>query len=541
MSKPPVGMGIALALTLSACSGASTPTPTPPNPPPTVNPGPALPPPPPRGVAEVATPADLYRAKQVVDDEPPTRLDVQVDFDHATADQLATSLKGWGFTQVDGDGQTIRVDGQGPDTALRLAAVPEVARVTPALDRNKLPDGSFRRGSEQYGTVTHTWRWPDGGPVVEEVSGGARIAAPELPNALPAGARSCFQPLEDDLTMGVSVGVGWERALTAKHTWAVVVEGYGACDARGWMELTANSPVGTITFGGRSVADSDEAHFQDLAIAWLAKPQPDLDPGVLDAVQYLSGADNASLARAVREAFPGRAQIALLEAFTSRDPDGALAIAGGATTPILRAQALGQDEDARKKVLADPAAKPSEIAASLVGWRPAPDDSAALARFLASPDPTVRARAWDAKFASTSAACAGRDPVADAEAMYADCPNSREIIVASALKSNAALASKLLTATLSNPETVETGIAAVRSATTAGLWPALAACVDNETVSRDVRLAALQALIDKNQPSAADLAMRHGSFLGLPKALIPVAGAGAAPAVAEPGAGGTRP
>ena len=530
---------LSLPSLLAGCWGDPDPLPVAPIELPTGPLGAALPPPPPRGVAEVVTPDTLHRASEVKDEEPPARLDVEVNFDHSTYEALGASLTAWGFSQVDGDGQLLRVDGHGPDTALRLAALPAVARVTPALDRNQLPDGSFRRGSERYGTVVHTWRWPDGAPVEQHLSGGAAVPIPELSNALPAGGRSCFGPLLDDLSMGVSVGVGWERALTHDNHWAVVVEDYGACDATGWMVLDPSSPVASVTFGGRSVADSDDAHFHDLAIAWLAKPQPDLDPGVMSAVQLLGGAENAVLARAVREAFPGQTQVQLLEAFTSRDPDGALAIAGGATTPILRAQALGQDEDARKKVLADPASVPSEVAAALVGWRPGAADAAALERFLTSPDPKVRVRAWDARFASTAGTCVKRDPVADAEQMYADCPNSRTVIVEGLRKRDPLAASKLLTATLSNPETVETGVAAVRAASAAGLWPALVVCVGTQTVSRDVRLVALQSLITNNRAEAGQLAIRHGNFLGLPKAVIPVAGAGAAPAVVDPTDGGT--
>lgn len=527
-----------LPLVLLACWGDPTP-PVVTDPLVTTVPGPALPPPPRRGIDEVATPATIVRATDVVDNEPPVRLDVQVNFDNGTFGGVQSALTGWGFTIVDGDGQVLRVDGAGGDNAMRLVGLPEVARVTPVLDRNTLPDGTFRNGSETYGAVKHTWRWPNGAPVEETVTG-ATIAQPELPDALPAGARSCFEPLMDDLTMGVSVGVGWERALDTSGgaRWAVVLEGYGACDAKGWMVLAPKATVEGVTFGGRTVAESDETHFQDLATAWLAKPQPDLDPGVLAAVQLLAGADNAVLARAVREAWPGPAQVQLLEAFTSRDPEAALSIAGGATSPILRAQALGQDEDARKKVLADPAAKPSELAAALSGWRPGANDAAALERFLGSPDPAVRARAWEAKFASTATSCAGRDPTKDPAAVYAECPASRVVVVTSLRKSDAAAAEKLVAGTLAAPETVETGVAAVRQAVAAGLWGPLVACVESLSVSRDVRGVALRAIVDAGRPEAADLAARHGSFLGLPKQLIPFAGAGAAPAVADPSGAG---
>ncbi len=522
-------------LLLLACWGSAPPPPVTPDPVPTTQ-GPALPPPPRRGVSEVVTPDTIVRAASVVDDEPPARLDIQVNFDRGNFGTVQSALTGWGFTVIDGDGQTLRVEGPGADNALRLAAVPEVARVTPALDRNTLPDGAFRAGSEQYGAVKHTWRWPDGSPVEEQVVG-ATVASPELPDALPAGARSCFEPLMDELTMGVAMGVGWERAL-AGASWAVVLESYGACDATGWMVLAPRGAVDTVKFGGRTVAEADDAHFQDLAIAWLQKPQPDLDPGVLAAVQFLAGADNAVLARAVREAWPGQAQVRLLEAFTSRDPEGALSIAGGATTPILRAQALGQDEVARKAVLADPAAPPSEVAAALTGWRPGANDAAALARFLASPDPTVRTRAWEAKFASNASACAGRDLTVDAGAAYAACPAARVVIVESLRKADPAQAERLLASTLSAPETVETGVTAVREVVALERWPLLVACVADTTVSRDVRLVALRALMDHGRPEAADLAARHGSFLGLPRQVIPVAGAGSAPAVADPNAGG---
>ncbi len=505
------------------------------DPPPVVAPtpvtvAPPLPPPPRRGVAEVATPDSLLRATQVVDQEPPARLDVGVDFDHATYAEMSSALDAWGFSRLDGDGETLRVEGEGVDNILRLIAVPGIARVTPALERNTLADGSFRKGQEQYGTVTHTWRWPNGAEAEETVTGGALPPEPELPRALPAGARSCLEPLWDDLTMGVSVGVGWERALTKDGSWAVVLEAYGACDARGWMVLGPDADVGNVTFGGRSVADADDLYFQDLAIRWLTLPQPDMDPGVLAAVQFLNGAENAVLARAVREVWPGQAQIQLLEAFTARDPDGALAVAGGATTRILRAQALGQNEDARKKVLADPASPPSAVSAALVGWRPGANDQSALERFLASADPQVRGRAWEARFASTAASCAGRDPVKDAKSVWADCPAMRVVVANGLHKTEAEAAEALIAGTLANPETVETGVDAVRMAVSFEMWPALVACVDSMSLSRDVRLSALQALISHTRPEVNDLATRHGSFIGLPKAMIPTAAA-AAPAV----------
>ena len=149
--------------------------------------------------------------------------------------------------------------------------------------------------------------------------------------------------------------------------------------------------------------------------------------------------------------------------------------------------------------------------------------------------PAVRARAWEAKFAGTATSCSGRDPTKDAAAVYADCPASRVVVVTSLRKSDPAAAEKLVAGTLAAPETVETGVAAVRQAAAAGLWAPLVACVDSMNVSRDVRLVALRAIVDAGRPEAADLAVRHGSFLGLPKQLIPVAGAGAAPAVADPG------
>ncbi len=91
-------------------------------------------------------------------------------------------------------------------------------------------------------------------------------------------------------------------------------------------------------------------------------------------------------------------------------------------------------------------------------------------------------------------------------------------------------AEALVAGTLANPETVETGVDAVRIAVSFEMWTGLVACADSMTVSRDVRLAALQALITAGRPEANDLATRRGSFIGLPKALIPRAAA-AAPAV----------
>jgi hypothetical protein len=253
--------------------------------------------------------------------------------------------------------------------------------------------------------------------------------------------------------------------------------------------------------GDRALADADEAWFQELAIQWLGTRRSEFDPQVMDTVTYLGGAPDAVLARAVRDVAPSAVQAQLLRAFADRNPEGALALAGGSTSPVLRAEAIGQDEELRRATIEDPAAPPSAVYAALAIWRPGPTDSAEmLDRFLQSRDPAVRERAWEARTEATEGLCRHRLAAAgDADALatiYVDCPqlDVRSAVLDRLRESDGRRADSLITATLEAPETEEAGVAAVAAAARANRTDLLGALVERTTVSRAVRALALTEL-----------------------------------------------
>ena len=71
----------------------------------------------------------------------------------------------------------------------------------------------------------------------------------------------------------------------------------------------------------------------------------------------------------------------------------------------------------------------------------------------------------------------------------------------------------LLAAALEAPETVVTGIAAVRLAGSLGRHDLLMALVPRRTVDRDVRRVALDILVKARAPGSAELTEIHGAWL----------------------------
>ncbi|MFZ5476143.1 MAG: hypothetical protein ACOZNI_05155 [Myxococcota bacterium] len=501
-----------LVLAVPGCDWSDDP------PPPVVAPTPppadAPPPEPPRGVGEVVTPPEVTRASEVQDVEVKARLDVCADPDHATFDALGAKLEGWGFTLVDGDGTCWRVEPPpGRAWVARLEPLAEVDVVREALDRDPFESGAFREGSERYGEVLHAWSHREGGPQ-ESVTGAPPPPAPALPTALPPQAARCLAPALDELEMGVGEGVGWERALRREPTaWVFVADEYGWCGARGWVALVPDAPADTLAFAGEDWAA--------LASRYLAAPRPGDDPHAAAAVEIVR--DAGAFAVAVPSAV-GVWQAKLADAWLAADPAAARAWATTTDSPAALALRVSEDEAARLRVLRDPAAPADAVHAALTAWRP-PADAAATAlleRLRSHPDARVRERAWERIAEQRAVDCAGlatrvaEAPRKDAEGIYARCLQAdvRAAALARVVALDRDAAAALLAATLEAPETVETGVAAVRAAHALGRDDLLAAVVARRTVARDVRLLALKTLVEARAPGAGDLADVHGAFLG---------------------------
>lgn len=499
----------------------SKPTPPPPPdlPPPEAS-GSALPSPPRMGVAEVETPPEVLRVSEVVDQAAPALVDVWFDPDLTTFDALGEQLDRWGFERVDGDGTTWRVRATGvPAAEQRLARAPGVARARGALTRQVLPSGNFREGSDRVGSLTRSWAWPDGAPPRVTVAGGLPPPDPVLPRELPPAGLGCLAPAVEELEMGVSVGPGWERAMTTSPaSWVLVVDHYGSCDASGWVVLRADAAVDHLRFGDRPAAQADETLFHELAITFLGTRRPALDPQAEAAVGLLAASPDAVLARAVRDATPGPAQAELHARFARRDPEAALAVAGASASPVLLSQAAGQDEELRQRLLRASDSSWTALEGAVAVWRPGPSDPPGLLdRFLQSPDPLVRERAWAARIQVEAGACEAR-PVRGLDAaglvsLYDACPQPavRGRVLELLRAADPAAARAALERTLSAPETRETGIAAVEGA--ASDWALLEAMVANRNVDREVRRVALERLVRAGRPSAGALVEAHGAFL----------------------------
>lgn len=523
----------------AACSG-DAPAPAPPAvtlPPPVVEtPAPARPPPAPLlGASEVATPASVVRVSNARVEQPPRHLDVWFDPDHTTFAAFGESLKAWGFTVVDGDGESYRVLAPAGDWwSERLAVVPAVRRTALALEQDKLPSGALREGGASFGTVTQTWALKQGG-VVSSVTGSAVPRDPMMPRTLPVPVVRCLAPIRADLMDGLSQGPGWERALQLEPlSWAVVVNHYGPCDATGWVGMRQDGPIDALTVGGRPAGKADDSSVAETSMAYLSVVRADTDEGAMAAFDVLRKAPDELLVTAIGKAASGGFQRRLWEEYARRDETAALTLAEAATSPTLRAVAAAQDDVTRKAVLADAAAGAEARFAAMAAWHPSPSDPPELqARLLKDADPKVREAAWRAVAESTLSACTARVLGAKsldkdaAAALYRECPQQPVRVAAFARLCvlDKALAGTLVAETLNDPEMLVTGVAAVRFANGLERDDLLEAAVENVGVGRDVRLEALRTLTRVGRSGkAASLADAHGAYLGFhPKAIPAVA------------------
>jgi hypothetical protein len=514
-----------VVLSLIACSGTGTEPSAPAPPASTASNGPGPLPEPRMGVAEMSTPPELVRATDVQDRAAPSRLDVRFDPDVTTFDELGGKLEAWGFSLLDGDGESWRVGAPlGHEWPARLLPLADVADVTETVDISVLESGALREGSERYGDRVHTWSWREGGPV-QSVSGGAAPPDPMLPHALPASVVRCLAPLRTAMGTGVSVGVGWERALTPTPlSWAVVVENYGACKASGWFALRADAPIDALRIDGRPAAEVDPAVVHGAAAEYLASVRPYDDPSAIAAYDILRQAPTERLAAALDELAPGPFQERLWEELDQRDTDGALLLAEKAASPALRAAVTAEVESLRTAALTDPKAPVDTVVAALTVWRPEPGDSSGtLERLRAHPSPRVREQAWELTIDSTAAACEARVagiPAAAAtsvSALYRECPQQTVRVAAfnHLAKADPVAAGAVLRVVLEEPETVRTGILAARHAAALERYDLLEALVPRASVSRDVRRIGLELLVKgRSSPRAEELVEQHGAYLG---------------------------
>jgi hypothetical protein len=139
-------------------------------------------------------------------------------------------------------------------------------------------------------------------------------------------------------------------------------------------------------------------------------------------------------------------------------------------------------------------------------------------------------RAWDLAIDAGGAACATRVPSAktatleEAKKLYTECPQQPVRLQAFSrlAQLDKAAAAEMITATLANPETVRTGIGAVRAANSLERDDLLEAAVADVAVDRDVRAEALRTLLRVGRSAkAAELAEKHGPFLGVKPAEAP--------------------
>ncbi|MBM4368640.1 MAG: hypothetical protein FJ102_20675, partial [Deltaproteobacteria bacterium] len=225
----------------------------------------------------------------------------------------------------------------------------------------------------------------------------------------------------------------------------------------------------------------------------------------------------------------------LLLAYAERDEQKAIAFARTSGSPTVLAWAAGVDAAIRAEVLARPDAGVDALVSAMSAWRPElPADQPLLSRLQAHADPRVRMRANDLWIDATGSACTAKIPsaktldLAGAKALYAECPQQPVRLQAFSrlAQLDKAEAATTVGATLRAPETVRTGIAAVRAANGLERDDLLEALVPDPSGDRDVRAEALRTLLRVGRSAAAaSLAEKHGAFLGVkPPPLKAVAG-----------------
>lgn len=508
-------------LTLLACSGGESETPAPIAPvAPVVEEGPLAEPR--LGVAEIDTPPNVLRATDIQDRAAPVRLDVYFNPDVTTFDALGVKLETWGFSRVDGDGESWRVmPPPGAEWPARLLPLAEVGVVTEAVDLLPLETGAFREGSERYGNVVHTWSWREGGPVAS-VSGGPTPPEPLLPRTLSPTVVRCIAAVRTDMVAGVSAGVGWERALVSEPlAWAAVFEDYGPCKVSGWLALRADAATDTFTVAGRPSASVDDLAIWAAATDYLRAPRPYEEPAAQAAWDLLQKAPDNVLSDAVRVAAPGQYQDRLWEVLDTRNHDVALALA--LEVPSLEASVTAEVDELRKRTIDDPKASTESLLAAMTVWRPAPGDPPdTLARLKAHPSPRVRERAWEISLDATMEACLVRLKTIEtatvdvASAVYRECPQQPVRMAAFSRVANLdrQLAAAMVRVVMEDPETGRTGVLAARNMAALERYDLLAELVARPTVPREMRRVGLELMVKAKVPQANDLVEQHGSYLG---------------------------
>lgn len=525
-----------LALLLTACwSDSTTPKPVvpPPQPDAAIATAATVPLPAPRlGVSETVTPATVLRVQNIERAEPPRRFDVAFDPQDITFAGLRADLERWGFKIEDGDGEAWRVVAPvGAGWAGRLEPLREVLTVRAATTQDMLPDGSARTGSEHYGTVIRTWTMR-AGTLTETLQGSPTPAKATLPNKLPPAVRACLAPLLEELEVGEVQGIGWERALEpTAPAWVLILEHYGACDASGWFAARGDAAIDALTVGGRPADKADESSVFVSAVAVLGKEQPSDDQTAEVALQIVGAAADDVLAEALPRIGDPRAQAAVWEIWARRDNAAALAWAKTSTLPIVRAHAAAQDNDLRLALLQDTTAPTLARRAAIVGWMPKAADQPLVDALRKDKDPVVRAGAWTAWMDAHAAACTERAAAVakmgadEAARLYQECPQDDvgEAVIGWFKTQDKKRAGELVAAVLADPETLSAGMAAVRAAADLGRDDLLEAAVASTTLARDVRGAALRALIAGGRSGKIEeLQKAHGTYVGVkPMPTIP--------------------
>lgn len=476
------------------------------------------------GVTELVTPPGLVRASQVQDRAAPALLDLWFESDYTDAAGLRKVLEEGGFTILFGDGESFRVrapEGRGwPD---RLAAVPEVRRVAEALDRDRLSSGAYREGSERYGELLHTWSWVEGGPQ-QSYTGAKPPLDPVFPVQSPPELVRCLSPLRSELLDGVATGPGWERALLKEPgAWALVLQDYGACDATGWLALSRDGSLDTLTVGDVPVQKADSALWWRLAGQYLSRPRYDEDAAAIAAFDLLRKAPDEVIGPVLPQLAPTSFQLRLYDSWSERNPGGAGAVAVKGASPLLLARGVSEDGELRKTLVSDPNTPSRALEAALSAWRATEADSSLLEQLRLHRDPTVRRLAWERWMDLQMAACSDRaakldslDAVALA-ALYRDCPQQpvRSPAFSALIAKDRQKAAEEVARVLEAPETLLTGIAAVRAANVLERDDLLEALVQRDTVARDIRRVALELLTRAGRSAnATELSQKYGAYLG---------------------------
>jgi hypothetical protein len=482
----------------------------------------------------VVTPAEILRATQIEDIEVRAHLDIWFDPDKTTIEGLKTLLTQAGFEVLHGDGEVLRIRApEGIGWEYALIRLPEVRRVSSSVQTSTLPSGRTREGKAVFQeNMVYSFSWGEGGPKSSLTGVKPLPPAPLFPAGAAPQLIRCLSPVREAMLDGISSGPGWERAIRpgSPPAWVMVLEDYGACKAEGFLVLNSGASTSNLTIDGQSLESLTDSSWWSLAASYLAQARAEEDRAAMAAFDLMRVAPDEVLGPMIDQVASEFFQLKLYDAFEARSPQAALAAASVARSPALIARAAAQSLELRTRYLNDPAVSTRVLAAILSSWRPGPsDDPAILERFKSSADPVVRRLAWERSLDMTMKACVKRvetlDPkaVEALQALYQECP--QQPVRSPAFQALAALdrekAGILVAATLQQPETTLTGIAAARHAAALGRADLLEAVIARETVAREVRRVALELLVKSGQPAEA-LVEKYGAWLGYrPSTMVP--------------------